>query len=76
MKDEDGSTVFSNKCLRVRQRHKRVCSSESSANMLDVAPVTWVLGFIPVVYVDYWDKSQHKVSPVPIREVFTVPHKI
>jgi len=32
----------------------------------------WVcslLGFIPVVYVDYWDKSQHKVSPVPIRAV-------
>jgi len=28
-----------------------------------------LLGFIPVVYVDYWDKSQHKVSPVPIRAV-------
>ena len=41
-KDEDSSTVFSNKRLRVRQRHKRVCSSESGANTLDVALVTWV----------------------------------
>ena len=35
-----------------------------------IAPVDLdLLGFIPVVYVDYWDKSQHKVSPVPIRAV-------
>ena len=26
-----------------------------------------MLGFIPVVYVDYLDKSQHKVSPMSVR---------
>jgi len=38
--------------------------SESAGVLLMLIGIVSLLEFIPVVYIDYWDKSQHKVSPV------------